>query len=115
MTDDSPSPEDDTLPEAEAEARFNRLVGRLVNTPHKPHNPKDGAQVASGQTFSSAAATGERAPFQTVRIAEFESALPRSGGFPRLFSLSARKGGARTCTSNRTWRESPGAGEGVCV
>jgi hypothetical protein len=32
------SPKDtDKLPEAEAEARFNRLVGNLVNTPHKPH------------------------------------------------------------------------------
>ncbi len=27
----------DKLPEAEAESRFNRLVGNLVNTPHKPH------------------------------------------------------------------------------
>jgi hypothetical protein len=34
-------PEDDKLPEAEAEARFKRLVGNLVNTPHKPHVPKD--------------------------------------------------------------------------
>jgi hypothetical protein len=36
---DTPKPDDDKLPEAEAEARFNRLVGRLVNTPHTPHTP----------------------------------------------------------------------------
>jgi hypothetical protein len=36
------SPKNDQLPEAEAEARFKRLVGNLVNTPHKPHKPKDG-------------------------------------------------------------------------
>jgi hypothetical protein len=35
----APPKEDDKLPEAEAEARFNRLVGKLVNTPHKPHKP----------------------------------------------------------------------------
>jgi hypothetical protein len=34
--DDKPS-EDDKLPDAEADARFKRLVGNLVNTPHKPH------------------------------------------------------------------------------
>jgi hypothetical protein len=34
-----PPKEDDKLPEAEAEARFNRLVGKLVNTPHQPHKP----------------------------------------------------------------------------
>lgn len=34
---DKPSQDDDKLPEAEAEERFNRLVGNLVNTPHKPH------------------------------------------------------------------------------
>jgi hypothetical protein len=27
----------DKLPEQEADARFNKLVGNLVNTPHKPH------------------------------------------------------------------------------
>jgi hypothetical protein len=37
MTDKPPIPEDDKLPEAEANARFERLVGNLVNTPHKPH------------------------------------------------------------------------------
>jgi hypothetical protein len=37
--------DDDKLPDEEAEARFNALVGNLVNTPHKPHKPKpdDGA------------------------------------------------------------------------
>jgi len=40
MTDKTPdAPEDDKLPEAEADARFQRLVGNLVNTPHKPHVP----------------------------------------------------------------------------
>jgi len=34
---DAPPKEDDKLPEREAEARFNKLVGNLVNTPHKPH------------------------------------------------------------------------------
>jgi hypothetical protein len=34
MTDKSP-PEDDK----EAERRFNETLGRLVNTPHKPHEP----------------------------------------------------------------------------
>jgi len=33
-------PEEDTLPEAEADARFGRLVGNQVNTPHQPHKPK---------------------------------------------------------------------------
>ncbi len=36
---DKPLPDDDRLPEAEAEARFKRLVGNLANTPHKPHKP----------------------------------------------------------------------------
>ena len=35
------SPRDDKLPDAEAEARFKRLVGNLVNTPHKPHKAKE--------------------------------------------------------------------------
>lgn len=35
-----PTPkEPDNLPESEADARFKRLVGNLVNTPHKPHEP----------------------------------------------------------------------------
>jgi hypothetical protein len=33
MTDKPPEPED----EKEAERRFNETLGRLVNTPHKPH------------------------------------------------------------------------------
>lgn len=42
MTEKPPTvPEDDKLPEAEADARFQRLVGSLVNTPPKPHTPKD--------------------------------------------------------------------------
>jgi hypothetical protein len=36
---DKPLPEDDKLPEAEAEERFNRTLRNLVNTPHKPHSP----------------------------------------------------------------------------
>ena len=28
---------EETLPEAEAEERFNQIVGKLANTPHKPH------------------------------------------------------------------------------
>jgi hypothetical protein len=32
-------PPDDNLPEQEATERFNRLVGNLVRTPHKPHKP----------------------------------------------------------------------------
>lgn len=35
MTDKPPEPEDDT----EAERRFQETLGRLVNTPHKPHAP----------------------------------------------------------------------------
>jgi hypothetical protein len=42
MTDKPPVPEDDSLPEAEADARFQRLVGNLVNTPPAPHKPRDG-------------------------------------------------------------------------
>ena len=34
---DHPTPEDDKLPETEANERFRKLVGNLVNTPHKPH------------------------------------------------------------------------------
>lgn len=41
MTDKPRAPEDDKLPEAEADARFQRLVGNLVNTPPKPHKDKD--------------------------------------------------------------------------
>jgi hypothetical protein len=36
MTDKPPEPED----EKEAERRFNETLGRLVNTPHKPHVKK---------------------------------------------------------------------------
>jgi len=35
MADKPPEPED----EAEAERRFQETLGRLVNTPHKPHAP----------------------------------------------------------------------------
>jgi hypothetical protein len=40
MTDHPLESEDDKLPEAEADERFNRLVGNLVNTPHTPHKAK---------------------------------------------------------------------------
>jgi hypothetical protein len=40
MTDHPLESEDDKLPEAEADERFNRLVGNLVNTPHAPHKPR---------------------------------------------------------------------------
>jgi hypothetical protein len=36
---ENPPPDSDKLPEAEAEERFRRLVGNLVNTPHQPHQP----------------------------------------------------------------------------
>jgi hypothetical protein len=48
MTDKPPVPEDDKLPEAEADARFKRLVGNLVNTPHKPHEPLKPAPKEGG-------------------------------------------------------------------
>jgi hypothetical protein len=35
----TPPKDDDKLLDAEAEERFKRLVGNLVNTPHKPHVP----------------------------------------------------------------------------
>ena len=35
MTDKPPEPEHDK----EAERRFQETLGRLVNTPHKPHKP----------------------------------------------------------------------------
>jgi len=35
----NPPKDTDKLPDAEADARFKRLVGNLVNTPHKPHAP----------------------------------------------------------------------------
>jgi len=37
---DKPPPDPDTLPDAEAEERFKRIVGNLATTPHKPHKPK---------------------------------------------------------------------------
>lgn len=39
MSDKAPAPEDRTLTddEREAERRFQETLGRLVNTPHKPH------------------------------------------------------------------------------
>jgi hypothetical protein len=30
---------DDKLPDAEAKARFQATLGKLVSTPHKPHGP----------------------------------------------------------------------------
>ena len=33
----TPPKDDDKLPDDEAEARFKRVVGNLVNTPHTPH------------------------------------------------------------------------------
>jgi hypothetical protein len=48
MTDDK-----DKLPENEAEDRFNKLVGNLVNTPHKPHKaPPDDRQPTSRGSMS---------------------------------------------------------------
>jgi hypothetical protein len=35
---DKPRPEDDKLPESEADERFRQLVGNLVQTPHKPQD-----------------------------------------------------------------------------
>ena len=49
--------DDDKLPEAEAEARFNRLVGKLVNTPHQPH--KETAVAASARKLKRRAASGD--------------------------------------------------------
>lgn len=39
MTDKPPEPDD-----KEAEDRFNETLGRLVNTPPKPHRPKGGRE-----------------------------------------------------------------------
>lgn len=39
MTDEPPKPEESD--EKEAERRFNETLGRLVNTPPKPHKPKE--------------------------------------------------------------------------
>jgi hypothetical protein len=59
MTDKPPIPEDDSLPEAEADARFNRLLGNLVNTPHTPHKQKgSGDERDSAQTAPAAPRTG---------------------------------------------------------
>jgi hypothetical protein len=44
MPDKPPEPEDDK----EAERRFNETLGRLVNTPHKPHVKK--LETDSGRT-----------------------------------------------------------------
>jgi hypothetical protein len=54
MPETLPAQDDDKLPDAEAEARFKRLVGNLVNTPHKPHNSpaqpkKEGAKSGKGR------------------------------------------------------------------
>jgi hypothetical protein len=39
-----PPKDPDKLPEQEADARFNKLVGNLVKTPHRPHKASpDGA------------------------------------------------------------------------
>jgi hypothetical protein len=43
-----PTDDNAKLPESEAEARFKRLVGNLVNTPHKPHKPADAANDGPG-------------------------------------------------------------------
>jgi len=41
MSEKPPEPKDQTLTEDEREAnrRFQETLGRLVNTPHKPHAP----------------------------------------------------------------------------
>jgi hypothetical protein len=39
---DTPDKDDDKLPEADAEERFNRTLRNLLNTPHKPHKPAGG-------------------------------------------------------------------------
>lgn len=41
---DKPLEDDDKFPDAEAEERFKRLLGNLVNTPHTPHKPKEGRE-----------------------------------------------------------------------
>jgi hypothetical protein len=38
---EKPLLEDNKLPEPEADERFRRLVGNLVNTPHKPHESRE--------------------------------------------------------------------------
>jgi hypothetical protein len=49
MVDKSPPvPDDDKLPEAEADERFRRLVGNLVNTPPKPHEKSPSAVKKAG-------------------------------------------------------------------
>jgi hypothetical protein len=47
MTDKSPSQDDDQLPDAEAEARFQRTLRNLVNTPHTPHKPSPESKGAA--------------------------------------------------------------------
>lgn len=43
--------EDDKLQVDEAEARFKRVIGNLVNTPHKPHAP--GAKLSARKNAKS--------------------------------------------------------------
>jgi hypothetical protein len=45
---DKPHSEDDKLPDAEAEERFNRTVGNLLNTPADPHRAKKPRNESDG-------------------------------------------------------------------
>ena len=38
---DKPPKDDDKLPDAEADAQFERTLRNLVNMPHKPHKAPD--------------------------------------------------------------------------
>jgi hypothetical protein len=56
--------DEDKLPDAEAEERFRRTVGNLVNTPHKPH----------------VAPKGRSDELHTARANSDRSRTPRRGG-----------------------------------
>lgn len=50
MTDKTPTPEDQMLTEDEREAqqRFQEALGRLLNTPHTPHEKSPSAAKIAG-------------------------------------------------------------------
>jgi hypothetical protein len=49
---DKPLPDDDQLPEAEADARFNQAIKNALATPPRPHKPKQGKESKAPKSVS---------------------------------------------------------------
>ena len=88
--------DEDRLPDAEAEARFKRIVGNLVNTPHKPQAPRKDAQrrrqiwkrhddrFHTAMGVASSARPRHRRDLTWRVVRGSSSLLPRQGAFEAL-------------------------------